>query len=129
MNKKKQYQKITDKPILYCDVDDTLVMWPAGGQPIPGRESEYISIADIPSPVLVKPHKEHINLLKQFAARGHTIVVWSQGGSDWAENVVKALGLKECVDLIMPKPYWFVDDLQSHQFMTEGMRIYKKDES
>lgn len=73
------------------------------------------------------PHKKHVEMLKQFAFRGHTVVVWSQGGSDWAEAAVEALGLQKYVDIIMPKPYWFFDDIPSSVFMTESMRIFKDD--
>lgn len=38
------YVKVPDKPISFFDCDDTLVLWPPGGQPKPGYEDEYIII-------------------------------------------------------------------------------------
>jgi hypothetical protein len=43
--------------------------------------------------------------------QNHFICVWSQGGHDWCQAVVKALGLEEKVSLVMTKPKWMIDDL------------------
>jgi hypothetical protein len=59
----------------------------------------------------VTPHEEHIQKLKEHADRNHFIVVWSAGGYEWAEAVVKGLGLNLYVDLIITKPRWAWDDL------------------
>jgi hypothetical protein len=66
---------------------------------------------------LVMPHERHIQLIRQFKARGHTIVVWSQGGWSWAESVVKTLGIENLVDIVMDKPNWYIDDLPAEAFM------------
>jgi phosphoserine phosphatase len=70
----------------------------------------------------VLPHRRHIELLKDFASRGHTIIVWSAGGEEWAWYVVKKLKLTGIVRYTMSKPDWYIDDLQPEEFM-KG-RIY-----
>lgn len=104
------------------DVDDTLVIWDWKE-----LDPEGIKLIKVEDPEgkcfqLVMPHDRHIELMKQFKARGHTVVVWSQGGWSWAESVVKALGVEHAVDIIMDKPNWYVDDLPSSAFM--GSPIY-----
>jgi hydroxymethylpyrimidine pyrophosphatase-like HAD family hydrolase len=85
-------QVIKSHRIVYFDVDDTLVIW--DWKSIDPEGKGLLQIADPNSShmELVLPHERHIALLKQFKARGHTVVVWSQGGWDWASSVVKSLG-------------------------------------
>jgi len=111
---------IEDKPIAYFDVDDTLIMW----------EEHLINQEDLTDPKTVQinnmimlVHKVHVEIMKKHKARGHTIVVWSQGGSEWAELAVKALELEEVVDIIMPKPYWAYDDLPYDKALGERKYI------
>lgn len=70
-------------------------------------------------------HAPHIEMIKDFKARGHSIVVWSAGGAEWAESVVIALKLEELVDLVISKPDWFIDDKKASEFMDESKRFYK----
>src|ERR1051325_5468494 len=92
------------------DVDDTLVMWD-----IPeGYEHETIVFDHFGHPARMLPHYKHIELMKQFKARGHFVIVWSQGGHEWAKAVVDKLGIADCVDLVMTKPKWIVDDLPAN---------------
>jgi phosphoglycolate phosphatase-like HAD superfamily hydrolase len=103
------------------DVDDTLIMWHAEDL------SKAIQIDD---PYIkgctynLVPHEGHIQLMKKYKARGFTIVVWSAGGVDWAENVVKALKLEEFVDAVFTKPCRYVDDLKCSEWM--GNQVYIK---
>lgn len=71
----------------------------------------------------IKGIKEHIELLKDFAHRDFFIVVWSDGGYAWAEEVVKTLQLENFVDLIMEKPIWYVDDKEATDWVMK--RVYK----
>ena len=108
---------------VFFDIDDTLIIWDWKN-----ISPDGVGLVDITDPMsghteCVLPHERHIKLLKQFKARGHTVVVWSQGGWAWAENVVKALELQDLVDVVMSKPDWYVDDLPSTAFM--GSNIYK----
>src|SRR3990167_4522800 len=103
---------LPDKQTIYCDVDDTLVMW------------DFKEGSLLIDGVCVNPHTTHIEMLKEYKERGYNIVVWSQGGSDWAAAVVKELKLEDIVDLVITKPMVYIDDLHCTQFM--GERIYKK---
>ncbi len=102
---------------VFFDVDDTLVIWD-------WREvnPDATDLIDIKSPnsgtsVCVMPHRRHIELMKQFKARGHTVYVWSQGGHEWAEAVCIELGITDMVDYCMDKPNWYVDDLHVNAWM------------
>lgn len=105
--------------IVACDVDDTLVMWPANKQ----IKKEWIrakTIIKIHHGLCLyelKPHLAHIQLLRKHKAEGHTIMVWSAGGFAWAKTVVEALGLTDIVDLVISKPSIYVDDLKADEFM------------
>lgn len=101
---------IASDKILYVDVDDTLIVWDNG-------HSTY------------KPHTKHINLIKRFHKRGQAVVVWSAGGYEWAERIVKELELEQYVSAIMCKPVWWMDDLTAPEVLLESGRIYfKQDE-
>jgi len=115
--------KLSDKPTLYVDVDDTLVMWNSFDMP-ESKQGDFLNIPCGNETVTVYPHRAHIDLLKQFKARGHNVVVWSQGGSDWAETIVNTLGLQDLVDVILTKPNWFVDDIPATVFLPDSNRIW-----
>lgn len=105
---------LKNNSVAYFDVDDTLVLyeWPAD------KFNETILIGvkkedgtyEVP-PIRLWPHKEHIARLKQFKPRHQGLVVWSQGGAEWAQAVVEALELSDYVDAILCKPKWIFDDL------------------
>ena len=101
------YKKVPCGPTSYFDVDDTLIMWEIP-ENFPEEELVQMECRDHAFPVA--PNKHNVNLLKQFAKKGHAIIVWSAGGSDWAESAVKGLGLEDYVDVVMGKPNYYVDD-------------------
>jgi len=110
---------ITQESTIFIDIDDTLVMW--------GKAKRNEKVIHITCPYshqqeTLRPHKGHIKVLKDRHARGSFIVVWSAGGYQWANAVVKALGLEKHVDLVMSKPHAYVDDKQAVEIM--GERIY-----
>lgn len=128
----------------YFDVDDTLVKWNRAKASDPNaiaiqcptsRQSRVLDENGIETDGLVKeegswveylaPHKVHIEHLKLHKLRGHTVIVWSAGGWEWAEAVVKALKLEKYVDLVIEKPVWFYDDLTPNEFM--GKRYFMED--
>lgn len=113
--------KLSEKPTIFCDVDDTLIMW----NPPKDLHSQCVKLNTGGYYVFCYPHKPHIELLKEFKSRGHIIVVWSAGGADWAETVVKKLQLESIVDLVVSKPTWYIDDLPSELFMDKNSRIWK----
>lgn len=111
----KQARVVKGDLTAYFDVDDTLLMWSTGNDFDPAS----LLCLDISRNIWARPHTRHIDQLKQHAARGHTVVVWSQGGANWAANAVKLLGLEEHVDVILTKPTWYYDDKKAEEFMKE----------
>lgn len=123
---------------VFFDCDDTLVLWNVDLPDVPKvavptvvskmHLNEMEEVHEVPSYIeYLTPHVKHIEKLKELKGKGCTVVVWSQGGSDWAHAVVKALQLEEFVDLVIEKPIIYYDDLQSHQFMGMAKYIHYKD--
>lgn len=110
--------KLNGNLIVYCDVDNTLVLF---GLP---DDENTIVLFENQIECRIRPNKKIIEKLKEHKLRGHTVVVWSQGGVDWAETVVKQLNLQSVVDVVMTKPTWFIDDLSSNEFMGDDRRYY-----
>ena len=133
---------------VFCDVDDTLVMWhrPAADDPdaieitcptsscLRAINEQELGWEVDPTEVVtvrewterLKPHKKHIEQLKKHKLRGHTVIVWSAGGWEWAEAVVRALKLEQYVDLVIEKPTWVYDDLPPNEYMPKSQWL--KDE-
>lgn len=108
IDKKKPF-KVPNNKTAYFDVDDTLLMW---NIPEGTPENELVGVSYVPEFIEYGlPNKHNIDLLKKMKRRGHSVVVWSAGGSDWAEAVVQALRLEKYVDAVMPKPDYYIDDL------------------
>jgi phosphoglycolate phosphatase-like HAD superfamily hydrolase len=112
---------IKNEVIVCFDVDDTLVLWNTDK-----TEGQLFHNPYDNSYTHLKPHKRHIELLKQYKGRGFHVRVWSAGGWQWAEAVVKTLGLESFVDSIETKPAKYIDDLEAKDVL--GVRIYIKDE-
>lgn len=105
----KPYFKVKDGGVYASDVDDTLVMWTiTQDYKGPLVTTNYNGFKDkgIPNLAAVKH-------LKKMKARGYSIVVWSKGGSDWAEAAVEALGIEDWVDVVMPKIDFHLDDVEN----------------
>lgn len=102
----------------YFDVDDTLVSWDMPGYG-DGDSSRAVAFTDPSSGAtwLLTPIEKTIEALKQCKLAGSTIVVWSAGGWDWAQEVVKTLGLEAYVDLVTSKPNRFYDDLPANEIL------------
>lgn len=116
--KEKKMQVIRNENVVPFDVDGTLVLRenPGDRRPIyvvdPADGKEYA----------VYPHRFHIEQLIKQKGRGFPVIVWSQAGFGWAENVVKALNLEHHVDLVMTKPNKYFDDLPASTWM--GAHLY-----
>ena len=72
-----------------------------------------------------------VRLLKEEAARGGYIIVWSRGGYAWARAVVEALGLTREVSLVMSKPMVYFDDMNVEHWLKDRVFLgpdinYKK---
>jgi hydroxymethylpyrimidine pyrophosphatase-like HAD family hydrolase len=101
--------------VVYCDVDDTLLFW---DWPTSDTENTItLEPWNDGDKVRLTVNLELIEQLRKHSARGHPIVVWSQGGFLWAKTVVEALGLQKYVSVIMEKPTWVYDDLPCNEFM------------
>jgi len=120
--------KVTCGPTVMVDCDDTLVTWA-----IPkGWNGDTIDVECRNFHNVCVPNKHNINLLIKLASRGHSVIVWSGGGADWAESVVKALELEPFVEVVMGKPTYYIDDkhdprewIGKHGFFTlDGKRIH-----
>lgn len=96
-------QVLNSTKLIFVDIDDTLVIW-AG--------SDYT------------PHPLHIESIKKFYKRGHTLIAWSAGGATWAARVVRELNLEQYFWAAIGKPDWFLDDKTSSEFMPELNRVY-----
>ncbi len=77
-------------PIIYVDVDDTLV--------------RSFGSKRIPMGQMV----ERIAALKRAGAE---MYCWSSGGADYAEHSARELGIWECFKAFLPKPQLLVDDV------------------
>lgn len=98
---------------VYFDLDDTLVYWGHSSEPFDGS----VKIEALGHTHYVKTHSVHIAQLKAHKVRGHTIIVWSKGGAEWAYAAIVALGLCDYVDLVIEKPQWLYDDAEYNDFL------------
>lgn len=110
--------RLSEKPTVFFDVDATLVF--SWSELNDQQKSQMMEV--VLGGLSFYVHDAHIQLMKEFDARGHNVVVWSAGGADWAAEVVNALNLEPYVDVVMSKPDWYVDDLSCEEFMPK--RIY-----
>lgn len=98
-------------PTVYFDCDDTLVMWSPSEKSI--KEFKLTTVpfqcGGVLSYYYVNPH--NVQLLIDYAQRGHSIVVWSGAGVAWAKSVVEGLEIGAYVDAVLSKPHIFVDDV------------------
>lgn len=70
-----------------------------------------------------------MELLIQYAERGATNIIWSHGGTVWAQAVVEALGIEKYVFACLNKPTMYYDDLPAEKFMKQRRFYNIKDES
>lgn len=110
---------LPEKPTVYFDVDNTLVF---AQSDLSMTERANLPAVYINGRQFYK-HDNHIEKIKEFKARGHNVIVWSAGGSGWAQMVVYALELSPYVDLVLSKPYWYFDDLDVKEWMKDRCYI------
>lgn len=106
---------IKGNEFIYFDVDDTLVSWrnyPQGTErSLPFTDPQTKAIE------MLEPIQKTIAALINHKKEGKTIIVWSAGGSEWAEEVVKTLQLEQYVDVCLTKPKEYYDDIPCTEFM------------
>lgn len=119
---------IENESNIFVDVDDTLVMWDWDTE-LRGDQTVAVQCPYEAAGIqyVVRPNLPNIKVLMNQKARGSYITVWSQNGYQWAEAVVKALGLEEYVDQAMSKPRMYMDDLPCQNWM--GERVYLSPDS
>lgn len=98
--------------VLAVDVDDTLIAWESVKDDDDSIEIECDGIKHT-----YRVLWENVRQLKKHKARGHAVIVWSNGGYKWAEAVVNALEVGHLVDAILCKPAWVLDDLPPSAWM------------
>lgn len=122
----------------WFDCDDTLVKWSATAEELETKGVSFTCPASVTLhedghlvevaswTTLLVPHLKHIDQLKKHKLRGSVVVVWSAAGSEWAETVVKTLGLEQYVDLCIGKSTWVYDDLPVTEFMPKSIWMEDK---
>lgn len=110
-------QRVDNDHVVAFDVDDTLIMWPWSHEDTEEEKKKLLLVNHNGYKTLVLPNEKHIELLKRYKAKGKVIIVWSQSGNEWAELIVKTLGLEEYVDFVFTKPEKYVDDLRADEWM------------
>jgi len=105
-----------ERPHVYYDCDYTLVR-PTEGTPVNSITFEGCSW---------EYNSNLVDEIKHSKARGHVVVVWSQGGSAWAHKVVEALGITDLVDVCIAKPSWFADDKPAEEILDSTRLFYRE---
>ena len=102
----------TRKKTVCFDVDNTLIMWIKPGETVP-EGAKTVTLYDelAPEGRTFYPHTKHIERIKDLKNKSQLVVVWSATGVNWAEKIVRLLGLEEYVDLVMSKPDQLYDDI------------------
>lgn len=94
---------IENENVIGCDVDGTLILSPNGS-------GDDIIFNYYGEPKAYRPHRKHIELLKAYKARGFYIIVHSNNGHKWCDEVVDKLGLREYIGHCMTKFQKVLDD-------------------
>lgn len=105
-------------PTVYFDVDNTLVYSETEFPLVKGTHVQINGRRWVAEDI-------HVEAIKDFAARGHTVILWSAGGSEWCESVAKALKITDYVSACLSKPTWYFDDCPADRFMPQNIRYYK----
>lgn len=107
--------------LIPCDVDSTLVFEPTS---INRTLGPCINVFDAITNTFKRRvvNEAMVRLLKEEKHRGAHIIVWSRGGYEWAEAVIKALQLTRYVDDIYSKPISYFDDKHVSEWMVD--RVY-----
>lgn len=106
---------------IFFDCDDTLVMWDNKYK----TETNTKRFTCYEMAYDLVPHEQNIQFLKDCVTKDtKKVVVWSAGGWEWAQEVVRVLRLEFYVDAVMSKPAAYVDDLHCSEWM--GVLHYKE---
>ncbi len=109
---------ITNENIRPFDVDGCLIVAPEESDM---KAHVYDPISN--KTIKVGVNKAMVRLLQEERRRGSCVVVWSRSGYEWASNVVRALCLEDCVDLVMSKPLVYFDDTPVKKWLKDRVFI------
>jgi phosphoglycolate phosphatase-like HAD superfamily hydrolase len=82
-------------PIIYVDIDDTLV--------------RSVGVKRIPMPGVI----EEVRRLK---SEGAVLYLWSSGGAEYCRATAQELGISDCFEAFLPKPTVYIDDQPVHEW-------------
>lgn len=99
-----------NNPTIFFDCDDTLIMWKPSEEEITNNKLEQVMTKCNGFNAEYYVNHYQVQFLEDLACRGHTIVVWSSAGVNWALACVEALGIEDYVDTVTAKPSLYVDD-------------------
>ena len=80
---------MTHPPVVYVDVDETLVR---------SFGTKRIPITSV------------IERVRALHAAGFTLYLWSSGGADYCRQTAVELGIEPCFRDFLPKPHFMIDD-------------------
>lgn len=111
-------QRLKCNKSTYIDIDDTLIIWnpPKDQLDKHGMDFDHTYDNGDRRTGKILPHKVHIQQLKEHAMRGHTVILWSAGGEEWAYAAAKSLGLEDYVSYTIEKPIFAYDDKKPNEF-------------
>ena len=99
--------KVNPNPRIWeFDTDNTLILWDLSKYP----EGPFITVQSLKGPVTLVPNQKNINLLVKLSKIGWHIRVKSGSGVEWAEKVIRTLGLESYVDEVESRPLGLTDD-------------------
>lgn len=127
---------VTEEKVVLCDVDNTLIedyiipkiYTPYDCEPVAiakASPSDYITLNYYGKEVHKKPINTHVDFVRSLKQRGYYVIVHSGNGYLWAKQVVTALGMADCVDMVMTKACKHIDDDPDPTHII-GPRVYLK---
>lgn len=110
---------VENERVIFCDVDDTLVMHADDIEGLPNEEIAFITDAVTRRTVKLRKNMPMIRLLQEENVRGAYTIVWSRGGFEWASAVIEACDLKPYVHQVMSKPLVYLDDKPVQEWLKD----------
>lgn len=114
---------IENEKLIYCDIDDTVILWDLSKYNNVLPESDLVTINSYGLESVVYKNQKNINLLHKLYKLNYGIILWSQTGAKHAAAVAEALGLDDIVLQYQTKPRYHIDDLPADAWM--GTRLWR----
>lgn len=96
-------------PVVYVDIDSTIIEWTPVEEGVVYDRVVAVTTRGVTDNFAVNIH--NVEYIRKLAVRGHVVIFWSAGGSDWAAAAAKALDMEKYVFACLSKPTYFVDDI------------------